>query len=175
MEGLEPTDEEGSEVEVELPRDIREKIRKQNQEAKSLRERLAAREAEVLAVKFDAELVDRFSEELTAFDFEKKVAFLEKVKASSPTVAATPEQDGSAPEAETTPVEVPPGLAAVTAAPATGPASPQSMSLEDFNAIVEREGLIAATEKYGALVDLPNNPFQSGVPVQVDGQYAPKH
>lgn len=75
---------------------------------------------------------------------------------------------------ETPTEEIVPGAAAVVKEPASGNhVASQSMTLDEFNRHVEDIGLEAAAIQYGALVDIPNNPFKTGQPVDIQGTYRP--
>jgi hypothetical protein len=69
--------------------------------------------------------------------------------------------------------QVPPGLAAVAQAPASGTAEPvgDSISLEEFNAHVAEIGLTQASLQYGHRVNMENNPLRDRLARPVQGQY----
>jgi hypothetical protein len=70
--------------------------------------------------------------------------------------------------------EVPPGLAAVAAAPSAGGTPvPDTLDIEDFNKIVDEIGLTQAALQYGHRLNVAENPLRDRVVRPTQGTYKP--
>ena len=151
-EGLDP-DETPSGFES-LPPQTQAEIKKLRQENKSVRTRLSERENELLTAKYVAEDVE-LAQEFPSF--EKKVEFLEKLKArtaSAGSPSATPEQ--TEPQAPEPPSEERRAAEAVIAAqvrtPSSGGTPPAVLSAHEIRELMISDpaaGREAAQAKYG--------------------------